>query len=840
MEDESSLSAQLEQERKRRLIAEQQLQEQSAALAAAQAALHTLAADVEARVHARTAELSAHAARSHAILRTMRDGVVHIDPRGIILAVNDSVCDMFGYEQEELLGHNVNLLMPKPHREAHDGYLQRFLQTREIHIVGKRREFDGQHKNGHCFPIELAVNEMVDDAGSTLLGVIRNITEQRAANQAMQDALAAARNATETKSRFLANMSHEIRTPINAVLGFAELCLHLDLPARAQDYLEKIRMAATSLLGLINDILDFSKIEADKLEIESVPFSLNDTLQNVAGLFGAKAREKGIELAIGAQPNVPDRLLGDPLRLGQILTNLVGNAIKFTASGEIQLIVELAKISTGQVMLRFSVSDTGPGITPEQQTQLFSPFAQADSSTTRKHGGTGLGLAISKQLVERLNGTIHVRSALGQGSCFSFTACFGLEQAHHSPPATQAPLHNKKVLVVEDNAVVRTLLHKTMEAFGCRTASVGSGQEALDQLEAGKHFDLVLLDWHLPDVDGLRLAHRLRETGNPIPIILITGDDPESARDQIADNDIQNFLAKPVSRSSLLHSILHTLDNNPIPEKKGKAPPAPPNLCGKRVLVVDDNDFNRQVARELIVITGADVQTADDGLQAVAAASRGGFDLVLMDLQMPHMDGYSAAREIRRRYPDLPIVALTAHAMREEREKVLANGMNNILTKPILSDALYALLARYLLGRSTPAEPDAGENGTSPMPPDDNSASGFDLPAALARVNGNRDMLIRFLHLFLERNRSTVHDIRQAINQADLASARRLAHAFKGGAGTVGAVALQAAAAQLENSLATALQDNTPPQALTQDLALLESSWTQARQGLQQLLDAPD
>jgi two-component system, sensor histidine kinase and response regulator len=790
--------------------------------------------------------------RSSAILRTMRDGVVHIDAHGKILLVNDVIADLFGYDEDELLGQNVSLLMPEPDRSAHDGYLARYLTTRQPRIVGlSRREVDGQRKDGSRFDMELSINEMVDDAGSTFLGIIRDITERKAAQQELEVALTTAKAALEVKGRFLANMSHEIRTPINAILGFSDLCRRLELPVRGRDYLDKIHSSANSLLGVINDILDFSKIEANRLEMESIPFSLGEVLHGMASLFNIRARTKGIELAIGAQPDVPDRLVGDPMRLGQILTNLVGNALKFTEHGEVDLTVEMAGGATlangNMVTLRFMVRDTGLGMSPEQLALLFNPFTQADNSITRKFGGTGLGLTISKQLVELMGGEITVESVAGEGSRFSFTARFGLATGESARTPARSPIADKRVLVVDDNAVMRILLSKSVEAFGGQVEVASTGQEALHRLQpgadSGDTIDLILLDWRMPDLDGLTVARRIRATGNPVPIIMVTGDDPELARSESEDDDIQAFLAKPVNRSFLHDTMVSVLGGHAVLPPLAIKPSELPVLTGKRILLVDDNDFNRQVGRELIELTGATVATADDGAQAVAAVDAGAYDLVLMDLQMPEMDGYTAARIIRIHRPDLPILALTAHAMVEEKARVVDAGMKDILTKPILPDILYAMLAHWLTGitpvAAAPIDTVAPAIAVPPAPTFPEAAQGFDLATALARVNGNSKMLERFLRLFYERNAGIVDQIGAALAQQDNVTARRLAHTLKGGAGTIGMVDVQAAAAKLEGALVASLKEATPANHdCAEDFAALEVVWASALKTLAALLDS--
>ncbi len=758
-------------------------------------------------------------ARSQAILRTMREGLIHIDEHGVILLVNEATEQIFGYSEAALVGRNIKILMPEPHSSAHDGYLAKYLSSRQPNILRRRVEVQGLRKDGSLFPMELAVNEMVDDAGSTFIGTLRDVTEQRAMSAKLEAALAESQAATRAKGEFLANMSHEIRTPINAVLGFSHLCLNLDLPARVRDYLDKIQTSAQSLLGIINDVLDFSKMEVGKLQLETIPFSLGDVLNRTGALFSLKAREKGIELIIGAHPEINDNLTGDPLRLGQVLTNLLGNALKFTERGEISLTVEPVASSDDKVTLRFKVTDTGLGMSEAQQAKLFVAFTQADSSTTRKYGGTGLGLAISKQLIENMGGHISVSSTPGQGSCFSFDACFGLAESTLAPE--EFALTGKKAIVVDDNPTMRLLLVRTVEKFGCRTIGVDSGAAALSALEQDRDYDFILMDWHLkdPEFDGLKTAHRIRELSIKTPIILVTGDEPELARAKAGEYDIQCFITKPVSGPKLRSAMMSVLGHvrSDFVEKKSV-----PDLQGIRILLVDDNDFNRQVGRELIEISGAAVDTANDGEQALAAVTTGHYDLVLMDLQMPVMDGYTAAKILRLDHPDIPVIALTAHALVEERNRVLASGMNDIITKPIVPDVLYKTLASHLK---------AGHNlqeNIVPSTQPEQPLQGFDLEGALARVNGNRKMLDRFFKLFLERNAGNFDQISTAIAQNDVAAAQRLTHALKGVAGTIGAIDLQAAAAQLESELTGGLPV---------DLTLLEAAWTRTLVTLKSILE---
>ena len=808
-------------------------------------------------------------AREHSLLQLSL--AVEQSPESIVITnldaeieyANAAFTRISGYSQAELIGKNPRIL--NSGKTPPQTYQAMWAALKQGHTW--KGEFINRHKDGSEF-VEFAIVTPIYQPDGRLTHFVaikedigekkrmgeeldrhRHHLEELVSARTMQLAIERDRTraASLAKSHFLANMSHEIRTPINAVLGFAYLCLRLDLPPRQHGYLVKIQSASESLLGIVNDILDISKMEAGKLTMESVAFSLDDVLQRVTSLFTLKAREKNLELVIAALPGVPDRLLGDPLRLGQVLINLLGNAIKFTERGEISLIVALAELAGDMANLRFEVRDSGLGMTPEQQAMMFTAFTQADSSTTRKFGGTGLGLAISKQLVERMNGEIGVESQPGVGSCFRFNARFGLAPSQTLRASSHSLLAGKEVLVVEDNDAMRNLFFQITKTFGCQVTAVASGEEAMLRILAGEHFDLVLTDWNLSGQDGVVMARAIRAAGKTMPIILITGREAEEARACAGAGDIQAFLAKPATRSTLHDTMITVLG--------GQAPPPLPvslqgpavNLKGKRILLVDDNDFNRQVGRELVEITGARVDTADDGALAVAAVSERSYDLVLMDLQMPVMDGYVAARIIRELQPALPILALTAHAMSEEAARVLAAGMNDILTKPILPERLYALLAQWVSQEPRPAAPAnaaplapaaaAAAPGASPPAPLD----GFDLAAALTRVNGSRERLERFLQLFRKLRSGCVDEIGDALAAEDLELARRFAHTLKGGAGTVGLVGLEAAAAQLEATLAQVLQGANDPDAARRNAAFaaLQAAWHQAMATLTRLLDSP-
>jgi CheY-like chemotaxis protein len=539
--------------------------------------------------------------------------------------------------------------------------------------------------------------------------------------------------------------------------------------AKQYDYLKKVDISAKSLLGIINDILDFSKIEAGKLDMESVDFQLEDTLDNISTLVGIKTQEKGLELLFKIDPSVPTALVGDPLRLGQILINLSNNAVKFTDSGEIVVSTELIKKDEDQATLKFSVQDTGIGMTEEQAAKLFQPFSQADTSTTRKYGGTGLGLTISKRLAEMMGGEIWVESEQGRGSTFSFTANFGLgkEKAKKQyKPASE--LRGMKVLVVDDNATSRDILQEMLESFSFEVTVVASGPEGITELEsanADKPFELVVMDWKMPGMDGIEASKRIKEHGglNKIPaIVLVTAYGREEVMRQAEEVGLEGFLLKPVSPSMLFDAIMQAF---------GEAVPETRRL-------VEDNEINQQVAREILEGAGLKITLADDGQEAVNAVKENEYDAVLMDVQMPVMDGYAATREIRKdkHFKDLPIIAMTAHAMAGDEDKSLEAGMNGHVAKPIDPDQLFSTLQKWIKPgekRIQVEQSEAPAKQTEPdkaVPTEDElpeSLPGFDLADGLSRLQGNKKLYRKLLLSFATDYSAVANEIRQALDAED-------------------------------------------------------------------------
>jgi len=647
---------------------------------------------------------------------------------------------------------------------------------------------------------------------------LEELVDQR--TQALHLAIQEAQQANRAKSNFLARMSHEIRTPMNAIVGLGRLLMKTRLDAQQRDYQDKVLASSDALLGVINDVLDYSRIEAGKLSLESIPFELNQVMHKVAGVVAFKAQEKGLELLFQIDPDVPRWSAGDPLRLAQILVNLINNAIKFTEVGEVVIHISRLESRDDQVNLCFRVRDSGIGIPPERQRDLFSPFTQVDDSITRRFGGTGLGLSICKQLVEMMDGEISVESSPGQGSEFRFNVILASNEQPALVDRLSHHLAGRHVLIVDDNASARRILSQMLNYFDMRVDACASGEEALLHLRAAASADdpyhLVLLDWLMPGIDGIETGRRIRNTediGEIPAILMITASGYEDINPKMAEAGLSHLLVKPISESSLHDALLEVLlgDSMAAAHRRYREQQHSTDfdftpIRGARVLLVDDVELNREVGREILRETGVRVEVAIHGRQAVEKIRQGEYQLVLMDIQMPVLDGLAAAREIRAdvRFRDLPILAMTAHAMTGDQQESLDAGMNEHLTKPIDPATLYTALLRWIpAGDYQPelhieSKCDNSKHSSEPLP----ALDGIDCNRGLANHMRRPVFYRRILSQFNREFGTAADDIAQALNGQDYELARRLAHSVKSAAATIGATELSHRARILEHRLA--------------------------------------
>jgi len=740
------------------------------------------------------------------------DAVFWVNPvDGKIEYANEAASRTLDYSRKELLTMNIVDIHPN----AVDERLAKVVaDLREQHSL--TWETLSKTKQGKSFDVEVtvALAEYLDR--QMMVVNAKDITSRKQTEAEMVRAKEMAEAATRTKSDFLANMSHEIRTPMNAVIGLTHLALKTDLTRKQEDYLTKIKSAAQALLGIINDILDFSKIEAGKLDIEKTEFQLDDVLNNLSSIVSQKAQEKNLEFLISTQHDLPQNLIGDPLRLGQVLINLVNNAVKFTDKGEVVVAVALEEQTDERVELKFSVSDSGIGMTPEQSSRLFQAFAQADTSTTRKYGGTGLGLSISKRLVEMMEGSIWAESEYGKGSTFIFTVWFGIGSGEEPRRRFIPDVAGLRALVVDDNEQAREILTENLRLFQLRVQSVASGEDAIRELVAADATDpygLVLMDWQMPGMDGLE-ASRIIKRGNRLKhipeISIVTAFGREDIRVQASAIGIVNYLLKPVSPSMLYDSLMDIFaDSEDVRHSRPrKEISSTPDASGIRILLVEDNDMNQQVATELLQSGGAIVTIANHGGEAVQMLTEKEepppFDVVFMDMQMPVMDGLTATKLLRSKpyLSKLPIIAMTAHALVEERQRCLDAGMNDHVSKPIDPDVLFAVLMRWAKPHHLePAAESSVKQRALPTETIVPEIEDVDVAGGLKRVAGNKKLYRDLLQQFADKQGNAANQISEALESNDPRLAERIAHTVKGVAGNLGIAAVQSSAALVEKAI---------------------------------------
>ncbi|MBF0212762.1 MAG: response regulator [Magnetococcales bacterium] len=752
---------------------------------------------------------------TRSLIESNIDALVTTDPSGIITEANKQMEAITGCTRDELIGAPIKNYFTEPER-AEAGIRLVLREKKLIDYALTVRAWNGQKT-----PVTLHATTIYD-RNRNLQGVfaaVRDMTERKRLDLVLQDknaelesARCVAEKANLAKSEFLATMSHEIRTPMNGVIGLTHLCLQTELTGQQRDYLVKVSVSANVLLQLINDILDFSKIEAGKLTMENVGFTLNEVLGGVVAILSVKSQEKGLELLLDTKRNVPNCLQGDSHRLGQILINLVGNAIKFTEKGEVAITTTVLEETKESVLLQFAVRDTGIGMTSEQISNLFKEFSQGDTSITRKYGGTGLGLAISKRLVEMMGGRIGVENEPGHGSRFRFTARFNkMEGMTTELPIPAADIRGLHILVVDDNEGARQIIAEHLQALTYHPVCVESGAQALEALVAADQndsaFDLILMDWKMPGMSGIEATRRIKNelSLQKIPaVIMVTAYGQEYIASSEEEKKLMDgFLMKPVNINSLLDVIMIVLSHESTRHMISHVNNQRACLTGARLLLAEDNEINQQVARELLEQVGIEVVIVNNGQEAIDRARKERFDGILMDLQMPIMDGLTATRRIRqeRNAVNVPIIAMTANAMNGDREKCLDAGMNDHIAKPVDPDEMYATLARWLPIQSrsipqpivlSPAERCLRQ--LIPVPP----LPGIDLAKGVRNLGGNTTLYRSVLLKFARNQGGACLKMEHYLASGDLLGLEHIAHALKGVSATLGILKLADLADRIE------------------------------------------
>jgi two-component system sensor histidine kinase/response regulator len=762
------------------------------------------------------------AERTRALVDNVVDGILLSDAAGFVVEFNRAAERIYGYTAKEIVGRSAGVLMPgdgTAYKALLDECTQHVLQRATGSVV---KELTGMRKGGEPFEAEISVSPTPLNGQILFTTVVRDITQRKRAEQALIQASAAAEAANRAKSEFLANMSHEIRTPMNGVLGMTELMLETQLDPLQKDYAHTIRDSAKSLLTVVNDILDYSKVEAGKLELERIDMDLRDVVEDVARLIAIQAHAKGLEVSAQVDPLLPNTVVGDPGRVRQILLNLGNNAVKFTQHGEVGISLHVEHADAHCLTVRVAVRDTGIGIAPERMDKLFKPFSQGDSSMTRRFGGTGLGLSIARSLVELMGGRIDVESTPDKGSTFSFTAQFGVRAQSSDAAAIRLAaqaLHERRALVVDDNESARATLAAQLQRCGMQVttshASVDALQRIADAHSSGHPFDFVLIDQHMPGCNAQQIAAILQADPRhtAIRLILLTAVGDRGDARMFSELGFAAYLLKPATERDVVDCLALLLQ----PQQAAPSTSivtrhqlrALREQDKPRLLLVDDNLVNRKVGKAIVEQMGYRIDLACNGIEALAAWEQHNYAAILMDCQMPEMDGYEATREIRRRENGerhIPIIAVTAHAMAGAADECLAAGMDAYQSKPLDRALLQQCLDKFLGAPTADAQAEAHTHSTPPAPqpaasaaaPARTDADPVDWNRLDETCDGDKEFASELISTFATSGEQSLQEIQDALAANDLAAAQRAAHSLKGAAGSIGAMIARSIAADLE------------------------------------------
>jgi len=747
------------------------------------------------------------AAQLQGILGIADDAIVCFDSELRIILFNHGAERIFGWSAQETLGQAIDLLLPPRTRAGHGKLVQGFRQSGEIaRRMGERSSISGVRRDGSEFPAEASISRLEADGSLVYTVILRDMTMRVAHERELEAAKEKAEAAMQAKSMFLANMSHEIRTPLNAVIGMTSLLLNTRIDDEQRDYAETVRASSEALLTIINDILDYSKIEVGKLEIERYPFDLRRCLEEAMDLISAEAGEKNINLAYFIDDSVPASLVGDVTRLRQVLVNLLSNAIKFTHHGEVVISVSAVVLDDQRQEISFAVRDTGIGIADDQLATLFQSFTQGDASTTRKYGGTGLGLAISRRLTEMMGGRMWVESQASGGSTFHFTVVAEAASSQLASSYLQefsSALTGKRALIVDDNSTNRRILVKQALIWGMLPSAAASGIEALDFIRHGHAFDVGILDMSMPEMDGLALALEIRKHRDPqaLPLVMLTSVANQRARDdKMGRAAFAAYLNKPIKPAALLNVLLHAMRIAPIsaePRLPAQAPAKLAETLPLTILVAEDNTVNQKVVQQLLAHLGYRADIVASGVEVLDALERQNYDVILMDVQMPDMDGLEATRRLKARFgrEAAPrVIAMTASAMLGDREKCLAAGMDAYVSKPVELDQIRAVLIAVSQGTGTQPSA-AGEDADDGIPVIDQRR----IAQLLELQDAQQPTLVTdIIELFFADSPRHLETLAEAIRTGDPVRLESAAHRYLSGIENLGAKRMRAHCMELE------------------------------------------